>query len=216
MAQTLKELQQDPGLWGSNLLAPDALYNAYKADPTQFGAMGADPGGFKTRLDRENQKANNDAYAQGLQNQADKFRSNLPGYIHSQTESAGDQARQNLAQDIAGVKQNANARGLLYSGVNQGNQAAAKGFESGQLANKIQGINQSAHQTADTESQLAAGAFNSNAQQDISFAQIEEKANENAYTAHLQENAQRQQFYSGLLGGISGLAATAVLGVAKG
>lgn len=54
---------------------------------------------------------------------------------------AAEDSRRQLAQKLSGVKTGANQRGLLYSGINQGNQAKARATSAGELGKKIGDVN---------------------------------------------------------------------------
>jgi hypothetical protein len=143
-------------------------------------------------------------YANTLTNQAQQFRSDLPSYLERQTNAATDSSKQALASDIANVKSNSNARGLLYSGVNEGNQAMARGAESAKLAKNIQNINDTANQQADIKDQLATQAQGVSNQQDLQALQMRAQNSETAYEQALKQQQSQQGFFGQLFGGIAG------------
>lgn len=192
------------------------MYNSLQGAASQNilgsgGALSEDARNLKQKMQAEQEEVNQENYATSLHDQANQFRQNLGAYTAPQIEAAGENARMNLANDLAGVKSDANARGLLFSGVNAGNQAEAKSTESGKLAGNIQGINQRANATADQLDQSVNNALASNSGQQISFAQLQEQAQESQYSQALQAQQQQQDFFSGLFKGIAGIPATIAL-----
>jgi len=149
--------------------------------------------------------------AERLGNAAYNFRNNLNTYTNPQINAAQESARMNLANDIQGAKSDANARGLLQSGVNAGNQANARAQESGKLAQNIQNINQTANTTADQLDQLTAKAIQAGETQNINTAALQEQAQETSYGQALQEQQQQQSFFGNLIKGIAGIGADVAL-----
>ena len=167
----------------------------------------------------KDQQAKTQANADRLSSQAQDFRKDLPNYINRQTTALGDSSRMNLAKDIQKVKQNSNARGLLYSGVNEGNIAEAKGYESDALAKDVQGVNMQANSQADFRDQLAANAQTGAEGQDVALSQFQATQTQTAYEQALQKQASQNAFWGGLfgtVGQIGGLIASGGLsGAAK-
>lgn len=151
------------------------------------------------------------ANADSLQGQAKDFRSNMPSYIGNQVDAATGQSRLNLANDIQGVKTNSNARGLLYSGINSGNQAAAAGYESAGLAQNIQDINNKAGATLDYKQQVADAAQQGVDTESVQYAQLLATKQQTAYQQALQEQQNQNQFYGQLIQGGVELGAIALL-----
>lgn len=81
--------------------------------------------------------------------QAKSFRTELPTYKDSQFNAAADASRRALAGEVAGVRRSANSRGLLYSGLRQGAEAAASGNAAAALAKRRVAINQESNDRAD-------------------------------------------------------------------
>lgn len=177
-------------------------------DTAQYGSEDVD-----TKA-QEIQKASQ-ANADKITGQAAEFRSNLPNYINQQTDPMVDQSKRKLVNDIQDIKQNSNSRGLLYSGVNEGNQAAAKGFESSQLAKGIQGVNTQANDQADYRDQLAANAQAGAAGQEMQLLNYQATQSQTAYEQALKRTQAEQAFWGGLFGSL-GSAAGMVGGAAAG
>lgn len=167
-----------------------------------------------TQYQSRKQADQNEQYAQGLQNQANQFSANLPSYIAPQAQSAQEQARNDLTNQLYGIKQNANARGLLFSGVNENNQNMMKAEESGNLAKELQGINQGAYNLRDQEQQMAAQAFSNAGAQTANFAQMESQNSQQIYQQALESAQQQTQFYQNLVSGVVGTAGSAAAALA--
>ena len=138
-----------------------------------------------------------------LSGQAKDFRNNLPNYINSQTDPLVDQSKRSLVNDIYKVKQNASARGLLNSGINEGNQAEARAFESSQLAKGIQDVNVRANSQADYRDQLAANAQSGAEGGAVQLAQYQATQAQTAYEQALQKQAAENSFWGSLFGGLA-------------
>ena len=90
--------------------------------------------------------------------QAQAFQQNLPTYEQDQFSVASNNIKQQGAQTSQNITENANNRGLLYSGLNSGAQQANLGNEATGLANAKASINQGAQNTASSLNQSAIGA----------------------------------------------------------
>lgn len=154
-------------------------------------------------------------YAQGLQDQANKFRANLPNYTGDQINNAQNVSKRNLNTDQQQVKNDASARGLLYSGVKAGNDASAAGYESGQLGSQIQSINKNANEQANAQDNLAAQASAGADAATIGVQQNTINQNETAYQQALQQQQTQNNFWTSLMGGIGAITGTAT-GLLKG
>ena len=73
--------------------------------------------------------------------EAKSFRKQLPQLEKEQQASASDAARRDLASKMSGIKEGANARGLLYSGLRQGAESAAAQESASNLAAQKAAIN---------------------------------------------------------------------------
>ncbi len=114
----------------------------------------------------------------------------------------GRSSRQGLADRIAGVKRSANARGLLYSGLNLGQQAKTRSDAAAGMADNVQQLN------ADQQNKLA----NMN-QQQVQFGlqkqQIDQDKANAEYRrafARRQQELQTAQQLGGTAGGLLGMA----------
>lgn len=73
---------------------------------------------------------------------AQKYQADAPGLKQQQGDMAQQSSNQALADTNAGITQNANRRGLLYSGVRTGALANAAGASANKMADTRVGINQ--------------------------------------------------------------------------
>lgn len=89
---------------------------------------------------------------------ASDFRKNLPSLAERQYGMAREQGLRGLADQIQGVRSGANRRGLLYSGLRQGAEGAARAGAAGELAQARAGINQNLENQAQQFEQQAVGA----------------------------------------------------------
>lgn len=74
------------------------------------------------------------------QQQAQDFRQQAPEMQAQQTRQAQDTSRRSVSQDIAGVNKDTSRRGLLYSGINQGQQQQARQQETQALTQNVANI----------------------------------------------------------------------------
>jgi hypothetical protein len=154
---------------------------------------------------------------------ASDFSSNLPSYLQNQVSSASDSSRLNLANDLYNVKANSNARGLLYSGVNEGNQSKAKANRSSELAGQIQDINTKANAQSDALNKNASDAELSYMSADTANkrfaastaaqkAAFDLQRQQTAYQQALQQVQNQHQFFGDLFGGAASIGGLAVAG----
>lgn len=131
---------------------------------------------------------------------ASKFQQAMPGYIANQVNSAQDQARVALANDIQGAKAKANASGLLYSGLEPGAESTAAATEGSNLASNIQGINAGALSQLATLQNNAVTQAQIEGQSGTQMAALQAQASQTAYEQALQEQQAQNSYYEGLLG----------------
>jgi len=129
------------------------------------------------------------------------FLNNLPQYQNNLNNQAIDQGNQSYNNQKQAIDQNANARGLLYSGLKQGAESSA----ANQAANQTQGQIASNNQNL---ANYATGYGNQVAQSNIANYQGNVSAALNQYGTQLQQQGQNNQMLGGLLSG--GLAAGAL------
>lgn len=178
-------------LGGSEILrgANDALQGAAPPDPNSVYKP-IDP----NLIAQRNAVANN----------ADQFQQNLGDYKQGQINQVGEQGRQQLAQQINDLNTQANQRGLLYSGLRQGQEASTRAGAANSTASQASAINRRADQQNMTmQGQSVKAGLDLNAAQD-------ERAR-NVYNLGLEQQEQR----GGLLKGIGG-AVGSVAGMAAG
>lgn len=93
-------------------------------------------------------------------NQAKDYRANMGNEKAQQTRTAQDDSRRGLASKMAGINTAANKRGLLYSGLKQGDMYGAQREEAGNLAQNTAQINQNVENKAQAlDSQAITGAY---------------------------------------------------------
>lgn len=131
------------------------------------------------------------------QGEAQNYRRQLPGLQQSMANQAAGTGRQDLARDLAKGSQGMSKRGLLYSGLQQGEQAGARGkFYTDQSQKRAQ-INE---QTEAQARQLEDQAMQAGLQ-----AQAARIGNTNqAYNTALAQKLGAQQGQQGLFGSILG------------
>lgn len=135
-------------------------------------------------------------YSKNLANQVQDYRSNLGQTKSKAYNYAQEEERQNLAQRLAGAKQGANSRGLLYSGIRQG----AEGDAMSDYAQALQQRRGDIEQTYDKKAEDME-------QQAINSAGLIGDITRGASNANYQSALQARQ---------SGLAAAGSLGGALG
>ena len=128
--------------------------------------------------------------------QAAQFQANLPTYEQDQYTVASGQIKQQAQQTSQNITDNANQRGLLYSGINAGAQAQNQGNTAIQLAATKGAIAQNAQATSQ---QLNANA----AQGSQGLLNAENQASEANYQQQ-QANYQRKMSGIGQLGQMAG------------
>ena len=143
--------------------------------------------------------------------QSNNFRNNLPAYTGRPSDAETEQSKAALVKDIQGTRANANARGLLYSGINDQNQSDAASGESTKLAKKIQGINSTALNQADQYDQLTLGAQKQMDDQSLQLDQLVAQQKETEYQHALDEQKSQSDYYSHLTQGAVGVGALALL-----
>lgn len=104
------------------------------------------------------QAAEMEKLSQAQLQRAGDFRKNLPSLAERQFGLAREQGLRGLADQIQGVRAGANRRGLLYSGLRQGAEGAARAGAAGELAQARAGINQNLENQAQQFEQQAVGA----------------------------------------------------------
>ena len=142
---------------------------------------------------------------------AKQFREGLPEYQNRAYNQVADVARRNLAQSMAGVKQNYNNRGLLYSGLKQGQEASNYAQTAAGLSQARAGINQGSEQSArDMEQRALAGEFKSAEDMQAQQAIQMERQNE-LYNEALKNVMERLQMF-GAIGGAAGAVGGGLMG----
>lgn len=140
--------------------------------------------------------------------QALDYRNKLPGMKEQAYAGVQDQARRGLSEQLAGVKQGANSRGLLYSGLKQGADQAAVGNTASALATARGDINDSFEaQARGREDAARSGNADAMATQLSQDSDVYGKAMENV--------KRRQQTMSAVGGALGSVAGGAIAGMRK-
>lgn len=141
---------------------------------------------------------------EALQGAAGQYRSNLGNLQSQKYEGSANEARRGLAQKMADIKAGASSRGLLYSGLRKGEEAAAAGASASGLAAERANINK---QTENQAQQMENSAISAGMDLQKQKQQIAD------YNANQQLQSQQQK--SGLMKGLGG-AAGGLIGTAAG
>lgn len=117
--------------------------------------------------------------------QADDRAAQVGQQQNNVTNQYSDSARKQLAQGIAGTRSAASSRGLLYSGLRQGDEAAQRAqAASGMAANQTQTNQSGEQQISDWNNQMG--------QQGMDRTQLEMQKNAAAYKDALAKRGQTQ------------------------
>lgn len=147
----------------------------------------------------------NRAAATRAEEERDQFAQNLPDYQNRQVGAASDLAKNRLANDLQASRQNANSRGMLYSGVRQNAEAMDRARASGQLAGNIQGINQRAQGQLDERGQQAVNARQIAAGNEASFGGFLGDQAMTNYEQALNEQKNQNDFFSSIFGTVGNI-----------
>jgi len=137
--------------------------------------------------------------ANDYQSQVNQFRQNIPQYENQLYQGAVNQARNNLAGQMADIRSNAASRGLLYGGLRQGAEDQAKAATAGELGAKRLAINQAVEGQAND---FSANALNRLLEQYYA----NQEANQQQYGLGLQRQQLEHQQQAGLFSGLMGVA----------
>lgn len=135
---------------------------------------------------------------QAAQADASSFRNSIPGLNQSITAQQGETGRQGLAKKLTDIKNGANSRGLLYSGVKQSADAEAAGQTASTLSNQ-------AYQTNQGLEQQAQGLENTAMDAGMKEQQMRQQMNDSAYQTALKRKQENQAGMSSLMGGAGSL-----------
>lgn len=125
------------------------------------------------------------------------FLSNLPGYQNTMNSQAVDAGNAQYNSQKQSIDQNANARGLLFSGLKQGAESSAATNAANNTQNQIATNNQNLSNYANQYGNQVANTNISNY-----GSQVQNAAN--SYGLALGTQSQNNQMIGGLLGGIGG------------
>lgn len=93
------------------------------------------------------------------QQQAQSFRNDAPEMQAQQTRAAQDQARRGIAESMSGVNKGMNKRGLLYSGVNEGQKLQMQAEKTNELAGNVANIQKNIESQAQGLEEKALGSM---------------------------------------------------------
>lgn len=142
------------------------------------------------------------------QKQADQFSANANQTKNTLYNNLAQGERAQLTNNLSAVNQNNSARGLLNSGINEGQQAGVRAESSQAMAGARAGINSGVDNAA---SQLQYQAANANAQQQHTAQSLQDSV----YSQALQSMANRNNALGGLMQA-GGYAAGSYFGNKKG
>lgn len=135
--------------------------------------------------------------------EAQKFRANLPSYIKEQQNMARDEEMQGLQGNIEDVRQDAQKRGLLYSGLRERGEAGAAGAASKKIAQRFNEADVAAREKANKLESLSADSL-------ASLQQLEQAQNDLAFQAAMARFQDKIGAFSSLSKGVGSAAGTAV------
>lgn len=135
--------------------------------------------------------------------EAQKFRANLPGYIKGQQEMARDEEMQGLQSNIEDVRQDAQKRGLLYSGLRERGEAGAAGATSKKIAQRFNEADVAAREKANKLEAMSADSL-------ASLQELEQAQNDLAFQAAMARFQDKIGAFSSLSQGVGGVAGTAI------
>lgn len=142
--------------------------------------------------------ADMDDYSKKLADQANAYRKNLPGLQQQQFQVAEDTGKRDLAEQMGNTRKRSQQRGLLYSGLRQGQEVGDISNYSRKLSDEQARINQATNKTADTMENDAFNAGLKNSQSQLAASDL-------AYQRALAERAQKGQALGSLGGGIGSI-----------
>lgn len=126
---------------------------------------------------------------------AANFRQNLPGLENQMGHQLADQSNQQMSQNIQGARQNNSARGLLYGGINAGQEGAIRANAAHGLAAGRSDINQGLLNNANT---LDAQAIHTG----LGIQQTQQSIQNSIYGQALADMQARGAAIGGLMGGV--------------
>lgn len=126
--------------------------------------------------------------------QADEFSKNAPGLKESMFNSIASQERHNLARNISGVNQSNAARGLLYSGINEGGKGAVRAESSQALAGARSKINTGVDAA---ERQLKYNVTAADLKQQQTNQSIQDSVYQNALESMMRRNSAMAGLFQG-------------------
>lgn len=129
------------------------------------------------------------------------FDKNKAGYLSNQNNQALDEGNQEYNQQKEAIDKNANARGLLYSGLKQGAESGAANDAANKTQNKIATNNMNMNN-------YATGYGNQVAQSNIANYQGNVQSALNQYGYGLAQQNQQNEMYGSAAGGAGKMAAT--------
>jgi hypothetical protein len=127
------------------------------------------------------------AVRQQLDTQAKQYRSGMAMRQDQMMTGQGEEIRRGLADQISGIRQNANSRGLLYSGLGQAAQQEARSGASAQLQAARARINEHTNAQADAYDKMALEGSLENQDRIMQQAQSRQAEADAAYDVALRK-----------------------------
>ncbi len=149
------------------------------SDATPPSAPGVDPG-VSSAL-------------QSQQQQAQQFRQNLPGMENQAGQQLAQSTNRQMGQNIENVNKYDNSRGLLYGGINQGNQQKQRVNAATSLAAGRTSINDQYNQAANQMDAAAVGTG-------LAVQQSQQVIQDQIYNQALTNMMNQNQAFGSLLG----------------
>lgn len=190
---------------------PRSMSDPMALEPRNFWSfkrelkMGLDINGLRDENARMVQAASEFSNRKNAENnaaakaQADQRGAQVGQQQNNVTNQYADSARKQLAQGIAGTRANASSRGLLYSGLRQGDESAQRAqAASGIAANQTQTNQGGEQQLSDWNNQMG--------QQGMDRTQLQMQKNAAEYKDALAKRGQQQAAIGSAAQGIGSLA----------
>lgn len=133
--------------------------------------------------------------ATNQQNAATSFRANLPGYINTQSGIDAENTSKQAQSGDFSINAANSKRGLLYSGINEGEKSANRSNLASGLMNRRAQLNSQGQQMASAYDTQAANAG-------IGMAQMQQNANNQIYQGNKAGSNQTPGLIGGILNGI--------------
>ncbi len=129
------------------------------------------------------------------------WQAKMPGYIAGQEGGAQDAARLALATQLQNARASANARGLLYSGTEAGDEAQVKADVGGKLASNLTDIHSQAMDITAKKNSLAQQEARGEDANNLSYQQMQIDSSQSAYELALAAMKNENNYYGDIAKG---------------